>query len=444
MATEVVLPMLGVTVENGTITEWLKAEGDRVEKGESLFVVEADKVTTEVESPASGILAKIFIPVGQEVPVLSLVGLITEPGESIPEQYTDSVSPPAAREEEAAPVAKGPAEHMKAADSGGDVVKAVPAARHLAKAKGIDLQSLTGTGPEGIIRYQDVEQARIVSQEAPVKASTLASRYADKQGIDLAEIQGTGVRGRVMREDVQNTERALYAPDFGKVIPMDSMRQVIARRMAESAFTAPHISFFTDVTMGPLLSFRKGIVQPFEEQYGIRPSMNDFLIKAVSLNILEFPMLNAQMGENEVHIQPEINVCLAVALPNGLIVPALTRTDQAGLVDIAKQRRDLVSRAQSGTLSMDELQRGTFTISSLAQFDINSFTAIINPPQSGILSVGKTREELYLDGDQVKARTIMTLGLSVDHRIIDGALAADFLQSLKKKLEHPQMTFLCV
>jgi pyruvate dehydrogenase E2 component (dihydrolipoamide acetyltransferase) len=247
-----------------------------------------------------------------------------------------------------------------------------------------------------------------------------------------------------MQRDVQKVLTDKFDVDFGKVIPMNSMRQVIARRMSESAFTAPHISFFSNIMLDPLLEFRESILPDFEKMFNLRPSINDFLIKAVSLNILEFPMLNAQLKENEIHIMPEINVCLAVALPDGLIVPALKNTDRAGLVDLITQRQDLTKRAKSGNLTLDEIQRGTFTISSLAQFGITHFTAIINPPQSGILTVGQPRDELYLKEGQVKNRKIMTLGLSVDHRIIDGSLAADFLQKLKMKIEKPHITFLSI
>jgi pyruvate dehydrogenase E2 component (dihydrolipoamide acetyltransferase) len=273
--------------------------------------------------------------------------------------------------------------------------------------------------------------------------STLARRYAEKESVGLEDIEGTGVRGRIMRHDVKQSIADARAPGLGKVISMDSMRQVIARRMSASAFTAPHIYFFTDVQLDPLLNFRREIVPDFEKEIGLRPSVNDFLIKAVALNIRDFPMLNATVKDQEIHISPEINVCLAVALDDGLIVPAIANTDTIGLVDIIRQRTDLVKRARSGQLTMEELERGTFTVSSLAQYDITYFTAILNPPQSGILSVGKTRDELYLtDGRAVKARKVATFGLSVDHRIIDGVMAADFLQNLKWKLERPSFTFL--
>jgi pyruvate dehydrogenase E2 component (dihydrolipoamide acetyltransferase) len=195
--------------------------------------------------------------------------------------------------------------------------------------------------------------------------------------------------------------------------------------------------------MDPLLNFRRQVVAEFEKKFGLRPSVNDFLIKAVALNIVDFPMLNASVKDKKIHIAAEINVCLAVALEDGLIVPAIANADIVGLVDIVRQRKDLVTRARSGKLTMEELERGTFTISSLSQYDILYFTAILNPPQSGILSVGKTREELYMNEDgAVNKRKVATFGLSADHRIIDGTLAADFLQNLKWKLERPTFTFL--
>ena len=236
-------------------------------------------------------------------------------------------------------------------------------------------------------------------------------------------------------------EQKPAAPREIKIIPMSTMRKIIARRMSESFFTSPHIYFFTDIHMDPLLDFRNQILPGFETIFELRPSINDFLIKAVALNLMDFPMINSITKGEEIHILPEINICLAVALQDGLIVPAIPQADKAGLVDIVRQRKDLVQRAYAGKLTVEELERGTFTISSLAQYDITYFTAILNPPQSGILTVGKTRDELSMVEGKIKARKIMTLGLGVDHRVIDGALAAEFLQSLKQKLEKPILTF---
>jgi pyruvate dehydrogenase E2 component (dihydrolipoamide acetyltransferase) len=382
-----------------------------------------------------------------EVPLFTVVALIAEPGEEIAVDYVPSKPPPGE-----ATVAEAPTTAVEAASPEAGAApeekprlvagdgRAVPAARKLARDHGLDLMTIAGTGPEGVILLKDVKVA--LEAEPSTKVSTLAGRLAAKEGISLEDLNGTGVRGRIMRTDVQRAAQEAATPGLGKIIPMDIMRKTIARRMTASAFSAPHIYFFTDICMDSLLKFRKELLPDFESKFNVRPSVNDFLIKAAAMNILDFPMLNAVFQENEIHIMPEVNICLAVALPEGLIVPALKHTDRAGLVEIVRQRTDLVQRARSGNLSREELDRGTFTISSLAQFDITYFTAILNPPQSGILSVGKTRDQLYLDDGTAKTRQIATFGLSVDHRIIDGAVAAGFLQSLKTKLENPTFTFL--
>jgi pyruvate dehydrogenase E2 component (dihydrolipoamide acetyltransferase) len=230
--------------------------------------------------------------------------------------------------------------------------------------------------------------------------------------------------------------------ELGQVIPMNSMRKVIARRMVQSKFTAPHISFFNDVDMEKLTNLRGEILSHFEKETGVRISMNDFFIKAVALTLREYPLLNARVSGEEIRIFPEINVGLAVAAEDGLIVPAIPRADQLGLGEIALCRADLVERARTGKLTLEEMERGTFTLSSLAQFDIIFFTAILNPPQSGILTLGKTEEKPVVREGQVVIRKIVRQGVSVDHRIVDGAVAAQFLQSLKKKLENPYYTFL--
>ena len=368
MATEVVLPMLGITVEKGKITQWHKEEGDAVKKAEIIFTVESEKVTTDVESPAKGILAKILVPEGMEVPLMTVVGVITDQGEAVPDQYLKGpVVPEDNSPSETAPSAdKAPVAEKAdfAADSG--QLRMVPAARKLIRDLGIDPAQIKGTGPEGVICVSDVENFG-QPQSAP-KASTLARRLAENEGVDLAGIKGSGVRGRIMRDDVtaySSEAQTAAGPGFGDLIPMSSVRRVIARRMSSSAFSAPHTYFFTDVVMDSLLTFRKQIVSDFEKQFGLRPSVNDFLIKAVALNIREFPLFNAQIEGEDIHIMPCINIGLAVAQPEGLIVPAITDAERIGLAEIANQRDDLVARARVGQLTMEEMERGTFTISSL-------------------------------------------------------------------------------
>ena len=448
MAIEVIIPALGVVVESAKIIRWLKKEGDPVIKGEPLIEIESEKVSTEIIAPASGILGPLLYPEGAEVPITKIVTVVLAKGESLPDWFL--------REKEA--VQKGiPAPASEAVSSPPAArpvapLKAAPAARKLAEQKGIDLSEVKPTGPHGTIMIKDVE-AYLASPpesaaEKAAKATPVARKVAEDLRVPLKGVPGTGVLGRVMKEDVlraaAGVEPAARAEGmWGKVIPMSNKRQVIARRMAQSAFTSPHVYFFAEVSMEGLIHLRDSIMEDFEKAFQVRISINDFLIKAVALAIRDFPLLNSRIqGEKEVYVSPEINIGLAVALEDGLIVPAIPRADRSGLGEIAQLRLDLVGRARQGKLTHEEIDRGTFTISSLANFDINFFTAILNPPQTGILSVGKMQEQLYMEKGEVKAKKVTQLGLSVDHRIIDGAVAAQFLQKIKKNLENPYYAFL--
>jgi pyruvate dehydrogenase E2 component (dihydrolipoamide acetyltransferase) len=332
-------------------------------------------------------------------------------------------------------------------------LRATPAARWMARREGVDLSSVAGSGPEGVILNKDVESFKIAAaaintreKMGKMRSSSLARKLAEKKNISLEGIQGTGIRGRIMMGDViRATDKTVISTKrdgiFGQTLLMSQMRRVIAKRMSQSAFTAPHIYFFTEVEMDSLNQLKFEIQVEFEKEFKIRVSINDFFIKLVALAIREFPLINAMIKGDEIYVMPEINIGLAVALEEGLIVPAIPQADQLGLGKIAQMRLDLVERARAGRLKFEEIDRGTFTISSLAQFDITFFTAILNPPQSGILSIGKSFERLAFKNSQVIAKEMACFGLSVDHRIIDGAVAAAFLQSLKNKLEHPTVAF---
>jgi len=427
MATEVIIPALGVVVDKVKIVNWFKSEGDRVEKGEPLLEIESDKVVTEIPAPASGILRSILYEAGSEVGITKVVAVITEEGEA-----------------EVPPRTSAKPETVK-------VPKAVPSAKKLAEEKGVDLALVTPTGPHGTIMKKDVE-AYLAPRgpeepKEPKKVSGVAKKVAAELGVSLDTVEGTGPGGRVMKSDVlkaakPSTPRLAEEGKPEEVIPMSKMRQVIAKRLSQSAFTAPHIYLFAEVDVDKLLDLRESIVEEFERRFKVRISINDFLIKAVALSIREYPYFNACLKGEAIHIRPNINVGLAVALDEGLIVPAVVNADKRSLGEIARERIDLVDRAKQGRLTMEEIERGTFTISSLSGFDVTFFTAIINPPQTGILSVGKVREHLFLEQGQVKVKRVMSLGLSADHRVIDGAVAARFLQAVKRRLECPVLCLL--
>lgn len=443
MATEVIIPALGVVVEKVKILNWFKSEGDRVEKGEPLLEIESDKVVTEISTPASGILGPILYEEGAEVGVTQMVAIILAEGEDVPEQYRQKVGE---RIISGFPLPSQPASQI---EKPSQPVKAAPAARKLAEEKGVDLSLVTPTGPHGTMMKHDVEAylATRPSEKRPQKVSSLARKAAEDLHVPLENIQGTGAAGLIMKADVLRAADQKGFPGkeeglFGKIIPISKMRQVIARRLTESAFTAPHIYLFTEMNMEGLLSLRESILEEFEKRFQVRLSINDCFIKAVALAIREYPLFNASLRGDEIHVHPEINVGLAVALDEGLIVPAILQADRIGLGAIAQQRADLVDRARKGKLTLQEIERGTFTVSSLANFDITFFTAILNPPQSGILSVGKVQDQLYLQEGKVRSRKVAQVGLSADHRIIDGAMAARFLETLKRMIENPIFYFL--
>ena len=407
MASEVIVPALGEVVEEVVILKWLKFEGDRVTRGEALFEVESEKVNTEIPCPASGILGKILYPKGAKVRVTTVVAVIVAEGETVPEKYRASAAGPA---EQKAQPAEGPA---APAEKKLERLKVAPVARKIAEKEGVDLSLVTPTGPHGTIMKKDVEDylaQRKLGKEAPIAAPEAPA--------------------------------APPAAMAGQTVPVGMMRLTIARRMAKSAATVPHIYLFSELWMDPVLEVRETLKASYSGKDPFPISVNDFLLKGVALALREYPYLNAQWQEEGIRLMEEVNIGLAVALEAGLTVPALRNVDRLSLWEIARQRLDLVERARQGKLQKAELERGTFTVTSLAGFGISYFTAIINPPQSGILSVGMTQEKLVLKDGQVAARKTAVLGLSIDHRVSDGAYGAAFLDALKKKLENPIATFM--
>jgi pyruvate dehydrogenase E2 component (dihydrolipoamide acetyltransferase) len=401
MAVEVIIPALGEVVEEVIILKWFKSEGEKVKKGEALLEVESEKVNTEIPTPEAGILGKILYPKGSKVRITTTVAIIVAEGETLPETYREAPPTP--------------------------VSKASP--------------SLTGGAPESGER------------NGRIRVAPLARRIAEKEGIDLSLVKPSGPHGTIMKKDVENYLASMKVaraemvatpsrPISGQKISLSTMRKTIARRMAKSASTIPHLCLFAELGMSSLLEMRETIKASYKEPSQFNLSVNDFLMKAVALTLREFPYLNARWGEEEIQLMEEINIGLAVAVDDGLIVPAISGVDRLGLEEIALQRIDLVEKARQGKLQQFELDRGTFTISSLANFGVRQFTAIINPPQSAILSVGATQEKLVMQEGRVGSTKSAIVGLSVDHRVTDGAYGGAFLDSLRKKIENPVLLFL--
>ena len=403
MAVEVIVPSLGEVVEEVTILHWFKSEGDRVHKEEPLLEIESEKVTTEIGAPASGILSRILYPQGSKVGITQVVAIILNEGEALPETFRKPPSSPAAQTvRQVASFSEKAIERLRVA----------PLARKIAEKEGIDLALVQPTGPHGTIMKKDVEAYLAIIQ---------------KQKEETGRVEGAPTVAQVMP---------------GQKVPLTSMRKTIARRMVKSAFSAPHLCVFSELGMDALLEIRETLKSSYKEPLEFRISINDFLMKAVALSLKEFPYLNARWEEEEIQLLEEINIGLAVALEEGLIVPAISQVDRLGLEEIARQRIELVERARQGKLQKVELERGTFTITSLATFGVSHFTAIINPPQSAILSVGATQEKLVMQEGKVYSKRVAIAGLSIDHRVADGAYGAAFLDSLKRRIENPITTFL--
>lgn len=401
MATEVAIPNLGYTMTVAKILKWLKSVGDPVEAGEILLEIETDKVNYGIESPASGVVKAILAKVGEEIPVGGLVAIIGRADEEIDLRLYE-------KREEKTPVSKavqaqGPREVIQTVSrpKGGRVLVS-PVARKMAQEKGINLTFVTGSGHSGRIRMADVEKYLNAAKTAKMEAGPPSGP------LEVAEI-----------------------------IPMTTMRRAIARRLSQSFHDAPHFNLCTEVDMTEVERFLDLNAQKADSQAEVKLSVNDIFIKAVAILLHAHPRLNSRLNGDQIEILRDINIGLAVALDDGLIVPAVEKADQKRLWQIARDRKDLVERARQGRLSLAEIERGTFTVSNLGMYDIVFFTSILNPPQSGILSIGQTMDRPVVRNGAVVIRPIVELSLAVDHRIVDGAVGAKFLQDLKNGLENP-------
>lgn len=405
MAKKVIMPKLGLTMEEGVINRWMVKEGDRVERGDILFEVATDKVNMEVESPASGVVLKILYPDGTAVPITQTVAYIGEVGEEITEEKEKE---PQLMEQEA----QAQIEETKPTiqEEKEERIKASPLARKLASEYGIDLSTIQGSGPSGRIVKEDVERERKRRKEMVAKAPEkeaplppLVEAFAESE----------------------------------KRVPISRMRKIIAQRLTESYQTKPHFFVRQEIVAEELIRVRERLLPLVEKQTGLRVSYTDLLVKLVAKALEKYPLLNAFMVGEEIVFNSSINIGIAVALEEGLVVPVVKNVKEKGLAQITRELHDLAERAKSGKLTPEEVSGGTFTISNLGMFGIDSFTAIINPPESAILACGTIKKKPVVKNDQVVVSSLMELTLSCDHRLIDGALAAQFMQHLKSLLEEP-------
>ena len=420
MATNILMPALSPTMTEGNLARWLKQEGDRIKAGDVIAEIETDKATMEVEAVDEGILGRILVPAGtQAVKVNDVIAVLVEAGEAVP---TAGAAPKAAAAPAAtpAPVA-GPAAAAPAsvaAPASSDRVFASPLARRMAAQAGVDISKIAGSGPNGRIVKADVDAA-LSRGPAPAAAATPAATPAPVAAPRPA------------------APVAITAPHTA--VPNSSMRKVIARRLAESKATIPHFYVSTDVEIDALLKIRADLNarSPKDGPGAYKLSVNDLVIKATAVTLRRFPNVNAMWTEDAILQLHEVDISVAVSIPDGLITPIVKNADIKGLAAISNEMKDLAARAKSGKLKPEEFQGGGFSISNMGMYGVKDFAAIINPPQAGILAVSAGEQRPVVKNGALAIATVMTLTLSVDHRVIDGALAAEFLQALKRNIEDP-------
>jgi len=424
-------------VDECVVVTWLKREGDSIKQGQDLLIIQAEKASYDIPSPATGTVSAILVQQGE-------VAKQDQPLARLEVSQTDFAPTPPSIEPE--PAAASPS-------SPPSQVRASPIAKRLARQHGIDLTQISGSGTDGRITEKDIQaiiedQAVSAETAAPakeVRASPIARRIAREHGLDLATIPGAG-KGRITEKDVrayldtlQKTQpepqptqpAAVPASDQVRSVPMAGMRAAIAQRMHQSLQDMAQLTLHTEADVTELVALRDHLKQSMPVTY------TDLIIKASALALRQHPHLNATLADDMIQLLPDIHIGLAVALDAGLIVPVLRHADQQSLADLARTRTTLVERAKANQLTADEYTGGTFTVTNLGGFDIDAFTPIVNPPEAAILGVGRIVDKVVIHQNKIAQRSMLTLSLSFDHRLVDGAPAAAFLQTLKHHLEQP-------
>ena len=401
--TEVIMPKMGDGMEEGTLLEWLKKEGDKVKSGEVIGTIQTDKATLELEAPGSGILSGILLVAGGTVPVGKAIAAILKEGESVPAGWGSGAAPivasPASVASESAP------SPSLVASVSSERIKASPLAKKIAKEQGIDLSSIVGSGPDGRIVQKDLAGVPVTSVAAPIVAAAKVPSFAP--------ITATG-------EDT--------------VVSLNKIRQITAKRTQESKQQVPHFYVTVEVDVEKILSLR----EMFEEEESGKVSINDFVVKASALALRDMPQVNSVFQGDKLLQHGNINIGIAVALEEGLTVPVVKHVDQKPLRQINAEVRDLAGRAKANKLSMDELSGSTFSISNMGMLDVDNFIAIVNQPNAAILAISSVRKKVTVnDEDEIEIRSRMNITCSFDHRAADGAVGAKFINVVKGYLENP-------
>ena len=468
MAEVIIMPKLGFNMNTGKLVEWYKKEGETIAKGEPLFSVETDKTNMDIEATDDGVVKKLLIHAGDEIPVTLPIAVVGGADEDVSAVVADAIAQlegggaaPAAGEEpeENAPAeAADEARPAAAPKADGGRLKITPRARRVAAENDLSLEGIdiVGTGWQGGICEQDILDYLASNK---IKVTPVAQAMAAAEGIDLESITGTGVNGKIMKADVEKAAakasreaaaaepaaaepgEAKFSPDGKEIleeVPYAGVRKVIGDRLSESKFTAPHLYFTQKVNLEKLLEVRKQVNGAQDK----KTSVTDYIARATIIALQKYPEMNSSLVGDTIVKYKSVNLGIAVASPTGLIVPNIKDSQNMSVVELSKASSPLFEKARAGKLAINEYTGGTFTISNLGMFGIENFTAIINPPEVGILSISSTKDEPVVvtaaDGSkEIAIKPMMNIQVSVDHRIIDGLLAAQFVTEIKNLLENP-------
>jgi pyruvate dehydrogenase E2 component (dihydrolipoamide acetyltransferase) len=441
-AKPLLIPKFGQTVEEAKIVKWHKKEGDKIAKGEIVFEIETDKAVLESESFIDGTLLKIVVKEGSTAPVQTPAAFIGDKGDTIPKVTAPPPSAPKADAPSAtaASITKG---STAATPSAPSPVSATPApapvasaprrltasprAKKLAKDKVISLDGITGSGPNGRILENDVKAYLDAHNYKSIRITPTAKNLAKKEKLNILSIAGTGVNGKIGLEDVKNA--VLEKPQA-----MNKMRQIIAQRLTQSFTTTPHFYVAVEVDMTDLLAYRAAL-----KASGAKYSVTDFIMQAVILSLKEHDVVNSSTDGLNVSWHSKVQLGLAVSVKNGLVVPVIRNAEDLSMEELHDAAADLAKKAREGKLTPDEMQGGTFTISNMGMLNVHDFNAIINPGEAAILAVSSTMQKPVVMNGEVKVRSIMNIRASVDHRIVDGATGAEFVNAIKSKLEDIEL-----
>ncbi|MFM8155004.1 MAG: dihydrolipoamide acetyltransferase family protein [Actinomycetes bacterium] len=445
MAIEVTLPKLGLTMEEGTLEEWLVNDGDVISVGTPLLRLATDKIDVDVEAEAEGIIARA-VPNGTTLPPGAVLGWLLAPGEAAPAGAGPFAAPAAAAVETAAPVAAAAPAAAVVHEGGRQFVS--PNARRVAEQLGVDVTQVAGTGPNGRVVSEDVEAAAAAGTAKIT--SPLARRDAAAAGIDINAVQTDS--GFVTRKDVRDaiSGQVVTPPpaaatagavasvqETASIIPMKGMRGTIAARMVHSLTEMAQLTHGFEVTMDAVVDLRGTLKEQYRDLGLQVPSLNDFVVRAASLALRKHPILNSTIVDKEIHLLSHIHMGMAVAVPGGLMVPVIRDADTLSIFELARVTRELAEDCRAGSISLDALEGGTFAVTSLGTYGVDMFTPVINPGNVGILGVGRLRESGKWEGERFVKTQVLTLSLTFDHRVVDGAPAAEFLQTVNELLARP-------